>query len=377
MAVSLPPSLLNTPFPDLRGGLKGLAGKPGGGPQDGLSLVQERILNRLAGQIPQMDAAGLKRLNPNDFTPEKVSRRIADFVEAGLAGARARGASEAQVQSLRESALQGVNRGFSEAREILSGLDRLNGRVAGDVDRTERLTLEALAALPGLPDTDTPMAARLQVAERYEQARSLDLALTTRDGDQIRIRFRHQEGQQTQAGAMSQGEASAAWLDVSRYQESGYHFSVQGDLDAGERQAIQALIQDVTGLADEFFHGEVQTAFQQVGELRFDSGELSTLHLDMSRVERHSLASRYEQTQRLDTPQDPGQRLGQYLETLGDRFDRPEVQFLEQARASGARLLEALTAQDARFRESGTEQQERFRERMEGLMEALMIPTGG
>ncbi|MFP4683718.1 MAG: hypothetical protein ACLFMW_08685, partial [Ectothiorhodospira sp.] len=120
-----------------------------------------------------------------------------------------------------------------------------------------------------------------------------------------------------------------------------------------------------------------QTAFQQVGELRFDSGELSTLHLDMSRVERHSLASRYEQTQRLDTPQDPGQRLGQYLETLGDRFDRPEVQFLEQARASGARLLEALTAQDARFRESGTEQQERFRERMERLMEALMIPTGG
>ncbi|MBK1691898.1 hypothetical protein CKO33_06920 [Ectothiorhodospira mobilis] len=319
-----------------------------------------------------MDTAGLKRLNPDDFTPEKVSRRIAGFVETGLVSARSRGASEADIQSLREAALRGVEKGFADAREILAGLDLLNGRIAGDVDRTERLTLEALDALPRMPESPAPAAATtLQMAERYQQARSLDLALTTRDGDQVRIRFRHQEGSQLQAGAMARGGDSAAWLDVSRYQETGYRFSVQGELDEGERQAIQALVQDVTGLAGEFFNGDIQAAFARVDDLRFDGGELAGMRLDMTRTEQYSLASRYEQTRQLETPQAPGQRLGQYLETLAERFDRPEVQFLEQARASAGRLLQTLNEQDSRFRDASTEQQARFQERMDRLLQAL------
>lgn len=370
MIPSLPSSLFDTGLTGLRGGPKSLAPSPGNGAKNGLPLVQNRILNQLAAKIPQMDANALKRLNPDDFTPGKVSQRITDFVETGLASARSRGASEADIQSLREAALRGVEKGFSEAREILTGLDLLNGRIAEDVDRTERLTLEALDALPRTTEPKAP-ATTLQVAERYQEARSLDLALTTRDGDQVRIRFRQQEEQRIQAGAMTQGEASAAWLDVSRYQATGYRFSVEGELDEGERQAIQALVQDVTGLAGEFFNGDIQAAFAQVDDLRFDGGELAEMRLDMTRTEQYSLASRYEQTRQLETPQAPGQRLGQYLETLAERFDRPELQFLEQARASAGRLLQALSEQDARFRESAAERQMDLRERMERLLQAL------
>ncbi|MCG5535133.1 DUF5610 domain-containing protein [Ectothiorhodospira mobilis] len=371
MALSLlPSSSLHTPLPDLRGGPKGPVPSPGNGPKNGLPLVQDRILNQLAAEIPQMDAAGLKRLNPDDFTPEKVSQRIAGFVETGLASARSRGASEADIQSLREAALRGVEKGFADAREILAGLDLLNGRIAEDVDRTERLTLQALDALPGMPEPPaTPTT--LQMAERYQQARSLDLALTTRDGDQVRIRFRQQEGSQVQAGAMAQGEASAAWLEVSRHQETGYRFSVEGELDEGERQAIQALVQDVTALAGEFFNGDIQAAFARVDDLRFDGGELAAMRLDMTRTEQYSLASRYEQTRQLETPQAPGQRLGQYLETLAERFDRPELQFLEQARASAGQLLQTLSEQDARFREASMERQMDLQGRMERLLQAL------
>ncbi|MCG5511206.1 DUF5610 domain-containing protein [Ectothiorhodospira lacustris] len=339
-----------------------------------LSNLQNRILEALAKHTPGLNAAGFKQLKAEDYTPEKVSDRITQFVEMGLANARARGASEEQLQSMYDSAMKGVERGFKEAREILEGLNLLNGRIAEQVDETERLTLEGLTALaPNGQGQSLSSLTNLSVMQRYSRAESLELTLTTREGDKVTVQFQSATDIQARGGMSRDGDQSMQWLDVSRAKQSGYRFSVQGDLNAQELEAIENLVRDVSGLANEFFNGDVQKAFEMVPDLRFDSSQLASMDLSMTRVEQYSATARYQQTQQIEEGERarPGLRLGQLMREMQEQFNRSVLAFLDRPQEEAGRIMSALVQQDVRFLEAGESQQARFRENLERLLGAL------
>lgn len=363
--------------PDFRPGAKGAGqGMAAGdnGSARSLNALQNKILQSLAKQIPGQSLSSMKRLDANDFTPEKVAERIAGFVELGLANARARGASEEQLQTLKEQATRGVEQGFKEAREILGGLNLLDGKIKADVDETERLTFEALKNLELAPqDRDLAGMTRLSMMERYQRAESLELNITTQSGAQVSIQFQSAQDTRVQAEARMEGGESRGWLDVSRTEQSGYSFSIQGALNPDELRAVEDLVRDVGQSANEFFNGDVQQAFEMLPDLRFDVSHLQSMDLNMTRTETYRMAQSYEQTRQMESPETamPARRLGQLMESMQERFNLPPLQFLANPMDDGGLIMKTLVEQDARFKEAATEQQERFQENMARLLDAV------
>ena len=178
---------------------------------------------------------------------------------------------------------------------------------------------------------------------------------------------------QARGGMRGDGNQSMQWLDVSRAEQSGYRFSVQGNLNAQELEAIENLVRDVSNLANEFFNGDVQKAFDMIPDLRFDSSQLASMDLRMTRVEQYSAAARYQQTQQIEDGEQsrPGLRLGQLMREMQEQFNRSVLAFLERPQEEAGRLMSALVQQDARFLEASQTQQARYRENLERLLEAL------
>lgn len=348
------------------------ANRTGSGPV--LNQLQTQILETLSQHIPGMSLDGMKKLDANQFTPEKVAERISQFVANGMELARARGESEEKIQQLYDRAMKGVEQGFREAKEILNGLGVLQGKIAADVARTEELTFEKLRALS--PEQRTAMdMVSLSVAQRYERADSFELNITTREGDEVRIRFDRSDSFQYGFGAAMDGEGNAAMVfDMSRTQSSGFSFSVEGNLSVEEIDAIQNLVRDIGQLADDFFKGDVQRAFEQVGELSLDATQLSAFSLSLSRTEVRSVAAQYQQTQQLtdaDAEERPGRRLGQLMQQLKEQINSPLLAFVEQQVGFGKSLMQSLVEQDARFKQADASQQEKYQDNLGRLLQTL------
>jgi len=346
----------------------------GRGSGNSLSQLQNQILKNLASHIPGENLGSLKRLERNDFTPEKVAGRIVGFVEMGLEKARARGASQDELQALKDQATRGAERGFREAREILSGLGVLNGRIAEDVNETERLTFAGLGELSVDPARgEQPGTSRVSTVQRFERAQNMELNITTRSGAAVSIQFNSSQDLRLAAEVQAQGGASSSLLDVSRFETSGYRFSVQGDLTPEEARAVEDLVRDVGELASEFFNGDVQRAFKMLPELRFDSSQLQSMDVSMTRTETYRMARAYEQTQRIESPASsaPARRLAQLVETMTERFNQPSLQFLADPVGVGGRIMEGLVEQDRRFTSAAPSQQEQFQENLSRLLDAV------
>lgn len=350
--------------------------QPGSNPTaQALSSLQEKALNALTREIPGMDVSALKKVDPNDYTPDKIADRISSFVAMGLENARARGKSEEEVQALYDSAVKGVEQGFKEAKDILDNLKVLNGDIATQVKATEDATFAALEKLspsrPAETVSGTGGMTSVAAAERYQKAEDFSLTLKTREGDVVKVNFSRSLDAQSSVAAARDGQGNqAARLDLSRTEKTGYEFSVEGDLNEEEITAIQNLMRDVGQVANDFYGGDVQKAFDQVSNVSFDSKQLASMDLRMSRSEQYSSVQQYRNTQQMEKPEqaNAGRRLGHLANDLRDSFQKPALEFLEQARDIATQLMQGLMEQDSRFKDAAPEQQAIYQNNLDRLL---------
>ena len=364
--------------------VSGQGGNAAREPSQALSTLQNKALNALAREIPGMESTDLKSLDPAQYTPEKIAERIGQAVAMGLENARAQGKSEEEIQALYESAIKGVEQGFKEAREVLSNLNVLSGSIAEQVDATEKVTFETLAKLsPSQRAQDTQDAQSIQsasetkslgIAQRYQSAENMELTLKTRDGDTVRVSFSRDLDAEGRFGMSEDGEGNrAAVLDVSRSESTGYSFSVEGDLSVEEIDAIQNLVRDVGKVANDFFGGDVQKAFEEVSDVSFDSRQLASMNLQMSRSQQYSAAKVYQETQRLEQPEQAKseQRLGHLMRELRESFETPALDFLDQVNQAAGQILQGLVQQDSRYLEADVDRQSIYEDNLQRLLSSI------
>lgn len=365
---------LHSLYASMRGERSGNAVQPESA--KALATLQDSALNALAREIPGMEASDLKRLDASEYTPEKIADRISQFVAQGLDSARARGKSEEEVQALYDSAVRGVEQGFNEAKDILENLNMLGGGIGEQVQATEDATFAALEKLSPANRSQALAGSGtvgMAAAQRYQLAEDFALSLRTNEGDTVKISFsRALDAQVTLAGAWDDAGNQVSTLDVSRSERSGFQFAVEGDLSAEEIDAIQNLVRDVGQVANQFFGGDVQRAFEQASDISFDQSQLSAMSLRMSRTEQSSAAQQYRATQQLANPEQAqsGVRLGHLAQDLSDSYQRPELAFLEQAREAVSQIMQGLVEQDSRFKDAATEQQSVYRDNLNRLFDA-------
>nr|WP_242521517.1 DUF5610 domain-containing protein [Motiliproteus sp. SC1-56] len=333
------------------------------------SKPTDPLLSQLAQRLPGLGASqGFKALAGEDFSPKKVAERITGFVAQGLEQAHRDGKSGLQVENLRRQALEGIQRGFEEARGILEAMGLLSEELASTIDRTQALTLKGVEGLQPQAAPEHSGKTAFMAAERYQSAESLSLKVRTRDGDEVTIHFNRASDYQAGFASYSDGQVSAATFSLARSESSHYRFSVEGELDEDEIDALQALIKDVNEIADDFFDGDIQAAFEQAKEFRLDTTELAAMSLRLSQSQSYSAASAYQQVQELDNPgAQQGRKLGHLINDFANRLASPALDFMQSPKGFAQELLQALTTQDLRFKDAGESLQERLSSNLDSL----------
>lgn len=234
------------------------------------------------------------------------------------------------------------------------------GNAAGSANATDSRN-EQKAANPVHLPPPPPGGMSLSAAERYSKADSFSLDLTTKEGDRVTITFDHASDMQASLGATTDGQGgSAAVYNVSRAERNEFQFSVEGDLNDDELEAIQNLIQDVSLIADDFFNGDVQSAFEQASEFEMDRSQLGSMSLNMSRSEQYTAVAAYQEVQNHGNNYAGGQRLGQMADMLNSQRSDSTLSFVDQLGSLQEQILDSLVEQDARYKEANEEQQNKF-----------------
>ncbi|WP_417222380.1 DUF5610 domain-containing protein [Amphritea sp.] len=137
---------------------------------DSLALLYRTAVNELnnvleadlgASSIQQAYDSGL------DVTPEATAERIVSLSAAFFSSYQEQHPemdSQTQAQSFVDIISGGINQGFAEARDILEGLQVLDGDIAANIDKTYELVQDKLSAL-----TDTLLKQTQTLADSTDE----------------------------------------------------------------------------------------------------------------------------------------------------------------------------------------------------------------
>lgn len=310
---------------------------------------QESIEYQRWGQKPQSTQSAEDTKNVESapkssraegFNVDALVDQIWSFASARIAKAESNGASDEELDGLWKAAESGVKQGFGEAKDILDDLGQLDEDLEMKINSAFGQLMDKLEARdlnPAEKPLQVSQPVMSEVSAPNKQNRSINLYqyerqtfalnITTAQGDKIQIRSVAEKSasiEDTNFGARS----STKW---GMNEESGFSLFIKGDLNEQELADLDKLLAEVNDLADEFYNGDYQTAFEKASALNIDGTSLRTLDLSMKEVEQKG-ASVYAATQdepvRLPKGLSPlkeyAERLLQAQEKWQERFQSSE-----------------------------------------------------
>lgn len=227
-----------------------------------------------------------------NFDVDALVDQIWGFARQRITDAKANGASEQELDKMFAAAEKGVKQGFGEAKDILEGLGQLDeplalkinsafGQIMDRLDDQD-LTVGSKVTLPS-PAQAKPIAAPVdrQINMYQYERQTFSLNLTTNQGDQILIRS-VAESESTLEDKRFGRESSTVW---GSQQSSGFQLIIKGDLNEQEAADLDALLAQVNEVANEFYEGDYQKAFDMASELNINGSSLRSMDLSMKEVE--------------------------------------------------------------------------------------------
>lgn len=318
--------------------------------QRGGLVPQQTLANRLGERLGL--APGALNKPASEFTPDKVANRMLSFIEQRLQGSA--GDSKA-VAGLLQQAREGIKQGFEEATKILDGMGMLQGKVAEDINKTRALIDEGMAGLEqrflGGSPGEKPAAPSAAGAGGYSERMAarldtFDLKVTTRDGDKLRISIAE--------GAASWSQQAGGVQSSGSVQMGRWQIEIEGELDAGEREALGKLLGQVEELSSSFFSGDLAGAFDQALALNMDGEQLASMSLNLTQTQVRQVSESYGQVAKQggQSPSAVNSELLEYARGLIEAL-RSADSLVDNGREFLERLLEGGLAMDGRVDEAG------------------------
>jgi len=260
--------------------------------------------NTLGKSIPGFTP--VTRLNAESYTPTAVANRILGFVESAI---NESAISELEAQSMLQQAREGIAQGFADARDILSAMPEMTDKINTQIDETESLIFQGLDNLKstpvgstGLQQTTQLLSESATLSSQFKQSSQASIEIFTQDGDKIEVSYSAFSQTISKQDYSQNSKSLSASYGFSGASSVAFQFSVQGELDEGEQQAINGLLDNVGDLASEFFNGDVQSAFNSALELGFDSEELKSFALDFQQSTYVEVVKNYQRTEQINRP---------------------------------------------------------------------------
>lgn len=296
-------------------------------------FLSERLSQRLAENLPATPTVSEVNTTPpvtppasDDFSPATVTDRLLSFIEQRLAQEKANGASDEVLMQRLQQGMEGVRKGMQEAREVLESRGMFNGKVRDDYfetfgrvqqgldDLEERLSSTAASAptpvdssSPASPTpaptsgnvvtgpveavaTGTPWSAS---SVAVSASRDFAMEVTTRDGDVVKINVSSARDFAALVANFENEDVSAEGFDATLSGEDNFSFSVEGELDEGEMSALTDLFAQVNEVAETFYGGNVEAAFEQALAVGYDQNELAGFAANMTQTQTVAVTQAY------------------------------------------------------------------------------------
>lgn len=317
-----------------------------------------RILNASFNQTmtigqarPSFETDTKKKESLFDF--EEVAKNVLNFVGGAIRAAKMGGADDEKLNTMFEQATSGVLKGVEMARKDLAGF--MNAEITDGINNSQQLIQEGIDKLRReifeQPEETEDGVEVVAGSASYSRSESGEIEITTRDGDQVTISFEDvrrielnqqlvastqvvappppkaenkekdevsnqkpnvEEEKAQAADAAEQNEKTkeqpksevAYQESLNYFERSGLSFSLNGELDEGEMEAIADLVGDVKSLAESFFADDVEAAFNKALELGFNEQELSGYALQLNKTEQVQVIQTYGTVSHFDENQD-------------------------------------------------------------------------
>ncbi len=292
----------------------------------GLAHVRSQVDRQLG--IPGADGNA-----SGPYSGSDVAGHVLDFVSRRLQQAAANGQGTDQLRTLLHEARSGVAQGFQQAREALKSTGRLSDALGSAIQDTLAQINKGLDALSrqylGDPSAaaSPPQSSPVDIGQvsgvgqgasvAYDSKEALKLSVRTAEGDRVSISLSERQ----YLGASASVQAGASGVQAQYTQSSlfsgRYQVTVQGSLSPGEQKAISDLIGRVQTVANRFFDGDVQGAFQQASQLGLDGGQLAQFSLSLSSVQSVRAAA-YSSNQAPDAGSSSSSQPASALQPVGD-----------------------------------------------------------
>ncbi|MFT6221890.1 MAG: hypothetical protein ACJA0C_001298 [Candidatus Endobugula sp.] len=331
------------------------------------------------------------------------ARNILSFIEQRVASEHASGATLETLDTLLQQGLAGFVQGYDEARAILGEQESLNGTVDDSISLLYQQVVDGIADLrhsylgevpldkegavtpqettstitSGPVVSNTPPASNSlstltdpisslldqlsgpqdakiltlldsletidnvkEYAAEYAETQQFTFNLTTADGDTVTINA----NRSASASAYShQGEQKR--LDMTQEsQQQQFSLSVDGDLDDGEIEAINHLMQQVMSLSEQFYNGDIGEAYQAALDMDYDSTEITSYALQLKQTESYEVAAIYEEI--APSAFSPSADLHSVFEKIGDYTQQVLQEILDTDQNSHyAQMIETISLQ--------------------------------
>lgn len=316
----------------------------------GMKMVYQSVSYQYGTNPKSIEHPSIEKPEASEslFDFNKVADDVLAFVSSSIMAAKDRGASEEKLLEIFEQAKAGANLGIDQALEELEELSLLDEDLTEGIEKSRSLINEGITALqenmfPPIEDGEDKanivndrilnkeQAAQSISALSSEQyasnSKSSDLIITTADGDTVTINFSQIE-QQASRGSYSLGEGTYKAMSAS-YKEINFSYSLEGELDEDEKEAIHALIEQVSALEQEFFHGDINKAYEKALTLGFDDEELAGFSLDLQQTQTFYASQKYTEVANMAEQHqlEPGQEIKQllaFMESMRDLREKSE-----------------------------------------------------
>lgn len=283
----------------------------------------------------------------------EAANNIMSFINQRLALDSTEGATAEELQSRLKAGMEGFIKGYTEAFKQLNAMGTLlTPEAQNAIEQTYHDVLQGIAELaeeyglenpaaelmkaPAPTFTVTPIAEQnastnkntlnalfsptattqpkthnqdvnnlkqlLDSSERFyttlnaqrEDQRDYSFTLKTADGDTVTINAASKFSEYYQS-SQNTSESSQLQARHGSTSETRFGFSVEGDLDADELKAINNLLTQINDVADSFFAGDIQGAFEQALSVGYDSDEIVSFALHLTHVQTTRIETTYGQ----------------------------------------------------------------------------------
>lgn len=293
-------------------------------------------------QAPEAKPDKTEDKNKSLFDFEKVARNVMRFVGGVIEGAARGGADQEKLNNLFSQAREGVAKGIAMAEKDIGGF--MNDEIKEGIDRSRNLINDRIDSLEkrllGGEEAENVSGVNAALTAGASDSRSGNILIRTRDGDELTLSFeslrQFQYAQQTQVTASTTGntgtegstgaaENTVTASQTSLYQyfeRSGISFSLKGELDEDELKAIADLVEDANDLADTFFGGDLDKAFEEALSLGFDDNELVGYALQLNHTKQSQVVEAYESIKHYRDENAEANKYGNVVSPISQYMDK-------------------------------------------------------